>query len=245
MVFLTAMIVVFMLLYQKKLDMVQREKESIRFESEQILLTSKIEIRELTIEEVSRDFHDNIGQQLAFLQYILRKESEKLPEMFVLKESLELTEKITGEFRAAIRTLNAKVLEREGIVEALREFAHHLEKSGSIKVNFSSNAEDLDLSPSTKLILYRIVQEAVSNALKHADCSELNLSVISDVTTQEIRIVDNGKGFATMDLRATNGINNMQKRAQLIGAKFLIRNPESGGTEVLITYQNPNGTKDH
>lgn len=103
-------------------------------------------------------------------------------------------------------------------------------KAGGIKLNWILN-EDADLGElrhETALHLLRIVQEAITNAMRHAQCSEINLVIESLDGKACIRVEDNGMGMG--NAKAGRGTGNMRKRAQKIGADLIVQSSEHGVT---------------
>lgn len=92
------------------------------------------------------------------------------------------------------------------------------------------------LGPSEALNLFRICQEAIANALKHAECSELRITIAGSLSAYKIAVADNGKGFDQNAVNADlqNGLENMRFRAGEIGAELTIAGVASSGTEIRI-----------
>ena len=83
--------------------------------------------------------------------------------------------------------------------------------------------------------IYRIIQEAVNNAIKYAEASLISVKIHSKNDVVEIEVNDNGKGFNMATVELGNGINNMKKRAEEIKAKLIIGSLENKGTQIKLT----------
>jgi signal transduction histidine kinase len=82
--------------------------------------------------------------------------------------------------------------------------------------------------------IYRIIQEAINNAIKYAEASMIKVDILKQDKNIQFKITDNGKGFEKNNLKQGNGLNNMKKRAKEIGADIDIDSQLNKGTEVLI-----------
>ncbi|MDZ7767195.1 MAG: ATP-binding protein [Melioribacteraceae bacterium] len=96
-----------------------------------------------------------------------------------------------------------------------------------IKVH-SDDAEKAPLSAVEMLNLFRITQEAIQNAVKHAEAPEINVELNSQKSTVNLIISDNGKGFNLAEVKAGNGLESMQKRCEDCGGDFDITSSETG-----------------
>ena len=84
--------------------------------------------------------------------------------------------------------------------------------------------------------MYRIIQEAVNNAVKYAQAKQIIVHLKEENSVLFFNITDDGKGFSVAEVHLGNGLNNMQKRASEIGAEIIIDSKENQGTTVLIKY---------
>jgi signal transduction histidine kinase len=194
---------------------------------------------------ISRDLHDNLGAQLS---HIVRsaewlsthkngeKSVEKTEEKTLLEGINESAKQSMTTLRDSIWTLNKEHITVEDFVERFKKFAQHQVKSSpqiSLKIKEKIQKNNT-LSPEQSLQIYRILQEALNNALKYANATEINITLQStdnQLITCEIK--DNGIGF---DVEAAqnkgNGLENMTRRAEGIGAEFNIESNGKKGTVV-------------
>ena len=187
---------------------------------------------------IGQDLHDGVCQNLAAIDCAtecLRKELETggLPQAAMAAKIQKYLKETIVEARNLARGIFPVQVEKDGLVSALRDLATkaNFVREGSVQFRAS---EDIRMGDSqVALHLYRIAQEAVSNAARHANCShiELNLSVRDGELT--LTIADDGEGFQK-DANASEGIGmrTMRYRAQLIGANIVIRRGLERGTIV-------------
>lgn len=193
--------------------------------------------------EISRELHDNIGSQLTFiissldnlssLRYSTEETQQKLEQLG------SFTKTTISEFRDAIWAMNKEAISFEDLKARTYNFIENAQLySKGIDFVFDSGDPKKvpHLSSSTGINLYRIIQEAVNNAMKHAQPSSIIVSLL--VTKDETKLIirDNGIGIDLQKISNGNGVFSMQKRATEINANLLIKNDD--GTIVEVTLSN-------
>ncbi len=227
---------------QQKLKNNQLKKE---IELKEALL--KIETQNRLQEQrlrISRDLHDNIGAQLTFiissldnLKYGFKIDDEKLTSK--LKRISSFTTDTMYELRDTIWAMNKNEITFEDLQSRISNF---IEKANlfSEKSEFSfkvlnTSIYNIKLSSIEGMNIYRIVQEAVNNAIKYAEAKEINVNVSSIDQVLHINISDNGKGFDIVSVELGNGITNMKKRAKEIEAELEIESILDLGTTIKLS----------
>ena len=231
----------YLLYNQQKLKNRQLKKESelkealIKIESQ-----NKLQEQRLTI---SRDLHDNIGAQLTFiissienLQYGFKITNEKLANK--LTSISEFTKETIYELRDTIWAMNKNEISLEDLQIRISNF---IDKANTVSVkttfefNIDSNISKTRQFTSVKgMNIYRIIQEAINNAMKYADATTISVEVKQINDKMTFSIVDNGGGFDKTKVVLGNGLNNMKKRTQDIGAELIIDSEVNKGTSVLL-----------
>ncbi|MCW5520015.1 sensor histidine kinase [Aureitalea sp. L0-47] len=192
---------------------------------------------------ISRDLHDNIGSQLTFI--ISSVDNLK----FGLKDgSTAVTDKLGGisrfasetiyELRDTIWAMNKNSITFEDLQVRISNFIEKArESSSNIEFDFSISEEipkDHKFTSIVGMNLYRIIQEAVNNALKYSEGTLIRVKISGDPSAIKIEISDDGKGFDPAAISMGNGIRNMRKRAQDIKAKINITSDDNEGTKVKL-----------
>lgn len=208
--------------YQYIVSLKQKHELQIQFEQE--VNKAQLEIQEQTIENIGRDLHDNLGQLLVVAK--LQISSNKIPE------SKETITNALAEMRNIAKSLNPDYVQKFGLAQAIQ---HDLKRISHIETEWYYDEEPHQISNSVSLILYRIVQEFITNSLKYAQCSKISVRLRMNNSTFVLNLADNGKGFV-YDLNNTGtGIGNIKKRAELIGAKALITSSIGNGTTLEVS----------
>jgi PAS domain S-box-containing protein len=223
--------------------------EQKRAEQARSNLAERLELaREDERRNLALRLHDDTGQDMVAatirLQLLEQKLAAMLPAESPILVEVNSLEKLVRSSQRSIRqmahVLHPYVLERFGLSEALRSFTHELSaftqpSSATISLDIASDFPRLDLKIETTL--YRIVQEAVTNALKHSGADSISLRLHMKGKLAVIIIEDNGCGINEMRIRSEGGIGlaSIRERAKLIGAVLNITSRDEKGTKVVLT----------
>ena len=190
---------------------------------------------------ISRDLHDNIGSQLTFiissidnLKYISKDVNEKL------KDKLSSISSFTGttihELRDTIWAMNKNEITVEDLHARILSFIEKA-KVAAPDTKFES-VYDIDKNSSFSSLVgmnvFRVIQEAINNAIKYADAKNITIKLYKQKEKFIVSIVDNGKGFNIKEVELGNGLSNMEKRMNEIGAIVSINSIENTGTEIKL-----------
>jgi two-component system NarL family sensor kinase len=240
---LAGFIIYFFAQYRKKqlFFIINQEKQELFFKQE--LLNTRIEVQEQTMQTIGADLHDNIGQLLGLISLTLGSIEITEPDKAQKKidDISTLNSKAIIELRALGKLLEGRQILKNGLVAAIREEVDWLEKSGKFQVMFDAfgflqaNEQERDL------MIFRIVQEAFSNIVKHASASQINVGLTHKNTGLEVIISDNGKGFDTnQEIHSVKGIglSNIYKRVQLMEGNFEMKSSPGQGTYLKISIPN-------
>jgi len=194
---------------------------------------------------LSRELHDGIGQmltaiklQVESLDTSLKKNGQELPNMNPLKSLITQT---IQEARNVSNNLMPTVLSDFGLIPALKMLADTQAENSPIEVIFHTNLADVRFDKNTEIGLYRITQEAVSNAIRHAKPHQITIELFEKDNFLHLLVFDDGKGFRTPrqrrqeTVRTSQGIHNMQERAALLNGRFKINSAPDKGTKVQVS----------
>jgi signal transduction histidine kinase len=156
-----------------------------------------------------------------------------------VNEIVELIDQAITMTRGFARGLNPVRLEADGFVFALSELAINVEKLFGIVCRFEYADMILIHDNAMSTHLYRIVQEALNNAIKHGRADTVTVMLRQEGTTCILTVQDNGLGIGNIVHQGKGiGLNIMQYRASMIGASLDVRNAELGGTILTCSFQN-------
>jgi signal transduction histidine kinase len=120
-----------------------------------------------------------------------------------------------------------------GLVKAIENEMELISKTGEIQASLEVKGAAALISPQRELLLFRTVQEALNNCLRHSECQQLHILVIFDEPFIELTVRDNGKGFIVEEPRYGTGIRTMKNRMKLLGGELQILS-QQGGTSVTM-----------
>lgn len=149
--------------------------------------------------------------------------------------ALNLVVDSVGEVRSISHNMMPNSLLKNGLGKAVRNFLDNLNQQ-KLKVQLFTDGLNKPLKSNTEIFLYRIIQECVNNVLKHANASELNISILVDEHMVDVTIEVNGRGFNPSQLseKAGIGISNIQKRVQFLKGEIHWDSQVGKGTTVVI-----------
>lgn len=221
----------------------QQEMAEGQLRYEQSLMHSHLEMQEAIMRKISQEIHDNVGQvlSLAKLNITMVHSGNKAVEELIITE--ELLTKAINDLRDLSRSLHGERVRQLGLTEALKHELNILSRSTGISVQFIYHGEELMLNDEQVVVAFRMVQEALSNVMRHARATELYCHVYRSGPYCHIHINDNGVGFRPEAVSpGTRGLGllSMEQRASIVKGHVKIRSVPGQGTDVIIAlHQNP------
>jgi signal transduction histidine kinase len=201
-----------------------------------------LSISEETQQRIGRELHDDLGQHLMGVAFMSQVLSQKLKD--AKREEMQDAAKITALVNEAMsRTrllahgLYPAELNEKGLCRMMEKFAGYVEGIYRIDCDFFCQSGCRVDDPETAINLFRITQEAVTNAVKHGHAQHISLSVSSSASGQiTLEILDDGCGIADEKVADGSGLGmrTMRYRAELIGALLEVAARDNGGTRVAV-----------
>ncbi len=198
-----------------------------------------LEAQEMERRRVARELHDSVSQLLASTRYRLHGLRSGLPESHQARAALveEIVDKALAEVRRISRGLRPSELDDLGLGAALRALADDFRTRTGVVVAFRQPGPGLRLPAGIEEVIYRIVQEALTNIEKHARACRVDLRVTVAGRHVRLRIRDDGRGFSSVAKGAPAaglGLGHMRERAELVGGKFSLTSTQGRGTEIIV-----------
>lgn len=233
------------LLYQFRIRQLSQEQKLIELKQEfdKSMLESRINTQEETFQQIAREIHDNIGMSLTVAKLNLRLmavpdgEEQKQYHQTVLEQ----LDKAILDLKDISRSMNPDIIRHLGLPKAIEQELAAIRRSGVYRVRFSVTGDIHALTLEREIVLYRVVQEALNNSLKHAKADTLTVTMDYGADTLMVSIADNGKGFDTDTLarqrssERSTGFFNMEQRCITLHGELRVDSAPGEGTTVHIS----------
>lgn len=211
----------------------EKEKQNSKIST----LTALLEGQEQERGRLARDLHDGLGGLLSGtklqLSYLDPHQSETIEDG--ISKSIKQIDGAVEELRRVAHNLMPDLLVKYGLEVAIQEFASRISNSAlDIHTEFINYRNSL--SEEKQLIIYRIIQELVNNAIKHADASEIIIQISQEESVLNLTVEDNGKGFdqKVLNVKKTAGFHNIESRVQFLKGTMNIISELNIGTSIEL-----------
>jgi signal transduction histidine kinase len=234
-----AIAVIFSLVIQKQRQVKARlERQRLEFHYSQSLLNTKIEVQEATLTMLSQELHDNINQVLTAGVMQLSAAADHIQDdagRELMDKAKKTVKSAISNIRLLSHSLNTGMVEHRDTEDAIQSELTRIEAFSNITCTLQSE-EEQDLPPEQRLLLFRIVQEALQNILKHARAANIRVEISSTPTLYRLMISDDGVGFDLTDglIASSLGMRNLHERAALMKGTLLIDSAPGKGTTLDV-----------
>jgi len=224
---------------------IRKQNRSREKKNQHDILESQIEMQEQTFQKISSEIHDNISLTLSLSKIYLHDldytDHADLSDKIHL--STCLIKKAIDDLNTLSKSLNPDSFEKFGLIRSIEELVKDIHKAELFKIKFNVKGIPHSQGADYELILFRMIQESLNNVIRHANATEVSITLDYEKTSLSVRIRDNGTGFKTENTTFNNngsGLGNMKKRAQMINAQLFIDSQPQNGTliKILIPHSN-------
>lgn len=234
--FAVTIIILFITIRKKQLKN-KIERQMLQHQYQTQLLQTRLEVQEQSFKHFSEEIHDNVGQILTLCKLQLHQmevqwTDQKFQEL--IANSTQLLAKALTDLRSISHTMNGNFVNRLGLKEALEKELKYIATGKQIQTDLTVSGERMPIGKEKELLIFRIAQEAIANALKHAAPSLITIALIYEPSVFTIKAIDNGGGFDADTVQANLGWNNMQTRARLLNGNIIIDSVKEKGTTVTL-----------
>lgn len=232
---LCTLIVAIIYNYQKKQLLYLKNIEDLNAKHQSSILASRLEIQEQTFKNISKDIHDNIGKKLTLAKLNLNNldflNAQELKN--AVTETVDMITESMEDLRDISRSMSSDIIKCDGLIEGIKFEALQLKKLKIYTVKIEVLGEVAFLPSYAELVIFRIVQEALNNIVKHASATEISIRLIYQDDNLTLEIKDNGIGFSEPDFVIKKmGLVNIKKRTRLLQGKCTFFN--EGGACITV-----------
>jgi signal transduction histidine kinase len=220
--------------------------------AEDALRTSQRELQELSgsligaqegeRRRIARELHDDFSQTLALLNVEMELVRQKLPESNRelrprIEQLADRVRRLSSAMHELSHELHPLKLEQLGLAPAIRSLCKEVSQAHQLKVDFLADNLLAAIPPDTALCLYRVVQEALRNVVRHSGAQRAEVHLQQSDDAISLRIVDAGSGFDAASLEGEHGLGfiSMRERLRLVGGKIDIDSQPSRGTRIVVS----------
>jgi len=236
-------IVTILFLYKKKQFAYYKTIEELKLDYEKNLLHTQLEIQEQTLQHISREIHDNINLSLTLAKLNLNTFDWNHPvkAKHKIDSSLQQISKAIVDLSDLSKGMNSELIINQGLIEVLKKETIRLRELNLFELDYVVTGNPVFMDSQKELVIFRIIQEALNNIIKHAGATSVKLSLEYNFDHIDVLIADNGRGFCkdaveqNKNKESNAGLTNMQKRAALFNGRTIIDSALNSGTSIFVT----------
>lgn len=227
--------ILFVVFYQKKRMQEEVKKQRLEIDYQRKMLRIALEMQENERRRISKDLHDDVGMMLMTLRIGLSSQSNN-----DFSELIQLVDKTHESVQKISWDLMPSTLENFGLFQSLQEMCERLSLHKTTTVSYNEEGKRLSLDKDQELLVYRIVQEATTNSLKHSHAPQIDVNFLWTKNSLFFTIADDGLGFDLSSIknkipgRHGLGLYNLENRVALLGGELTLKKNEPSGTVVSV-----------
>jgi two-component system sensor histidine kinase UhpB len=197
--------------------------------------TYALQAQEAERERLARGLHDEVGQSMTavLLQLKRLQGSATAEQQPLLNEAQEVVKTSLDDVRRLAQELRPEALDHLGLTSALDSLASTFQQRTELRVQRTFERELPPLDPTVELVIYRVAQESLTNVARHAQATEVSLSLERGNDSVVLRVVDDGRGFAPDHIDG-GGLRSIRERALIVGGAAAIKPGPRSGVEVRL-----------
>ena len=195
---------------------------------------------------IARELHDDFSQRLALLSVDLERFRDQLPDSSenlsqCLETPLQRTKELSSDLHRLSHQLHPSALEQLGLVAAIKTYCEELSGQHEMHIELAHHEVPTQLPKDVALCLYRIVQEALRNVIKHSGAQTARVELSGTAEELALQISDTGTGFDSGSVQARRGLGllSMRERLRLVGGKISVERLEPNGTRIEVRVPIP------
>ena len=233
---LSIFIVLFVIRYKQRQKEYEKEKAFLEAQKVFEVTKAQLEISEDIMKNISLEIHDNVGQLLSLAKISIQSvTADNFKE-----QTTHTTETLTraiGVLRHLSKSLNGNFIRENGLIESLEREVNAINGSGKLKCEFECDMHEKSISDNNEVILFRCIQEAINNCMKHAEAKLLKIAIGSYQDMLQVVVQDDGKGIPEEFLNGSAdglGMRSMRDRMNMIHGNFILASNPDQGTKIIF-----------
>nr|MBP9740519.1 sensor histidine kinase [Chitinophagaceae bacterium] len=225
-------------LYRHKKQQQEALLQQELYKQQQLAVVSILEAEEKERKRIAAELHDGVGQTMTAawmnMQSALNDNSNEQNKKQIFENALKLLDESCKELRVVSHNMMPNVLLQKGLVNAVKDFLSQINKQG-ININIESDGLNKIIPAHVEAVLYRVIQESVNNVIKHANATQLFITLYNETDGIDVMIEDNGKGFNKKNIKSDGiGLQNIESRIKYLKGEIEWDTSEGNGTVISI-----------
>jgi two-component system, NarL family, sensor kinase len=223
--------------FERRKQLQRRKFTLLRSKLDQELKAARFEIQEQVVKYVSAEIHDHLKASIALAKFNLSclvKDYGEENEKKILN-AVDLLSTVYEDLGRISRSLNIDQINSDGLIAVLEREIDRVKSTGKLEVETDFKGKMIFLDDDKEFLIFRIIQEAIGNIIKHAEAKKITLMLSYLPEKLELMIKDDGKGFIYPIKRNQSsgaGLENMKGRVEAMGGRFLIRTEPGKGASI-------------
>jgi signal transduction histidine kinase len=212
-----------------------------RIREQEIRMNAVFEAQEEERRRIARELHDGVGQTITAIRMNYLSFATKVPDNEMtpgFKKIEEMLDNAGKEVRSISHQMIPRELEQFGLVPAIEGMLHLNLEHASIQYQFEHSGFNGRINPQTELVLFRILQELISNVIKHSEATTLNVQLVKLKSHVALTVSDNGVGF-DVEQKEKNGIGLLNIASRVDGIKGHLHYESAPGEGTTVTIRIP------
>jgi two-component system NarL family sensor kinase len=231
--------IMYVVLQKRKQFRHKLEKQELEHTFQNELLQTRLEVQEQSLKYFSEEIHDNVGQILSIAKLHLYKIAKNTTDASIqtnAKQGTELLTKAISDLRTISHTANGGMVLNADLEESIQKELSYITSAKNINCTFNTRGDSYHLGQEKNLLLFRIVQESIANALKHGDPRSIDIDLEYQPEKLIVSIADDGVGFDVNEKKADAGmgLSNMSTRIALLQGNLAINSVKGEGTTIKL-----------
>lgn len=237
-VIISSGIILFFHYSRRKIIEKEKEKATLKINHQQKILQTSIAIQESERKRIAQDLHDAISAKLNVVSLttnvLLANKNNTQKQQEALNHILNITTTTLESSRKIAHDLMPPILEKFGLKAALEELFEEFTKTTNVEIEH--NVEELKLSETNQLHIFRILQELINNSIRHGKADELVVFIEQNAQGFVLQYQDNGVGFDTSDISKKSGIGlqNIKSRVKILNGLLHVESKQNNGSQFII-----------
>ena len=227
-------------LFRNRQKIIQKRRlDEERWAQQESRTKAVIEAEERERQRIARELHDGVGQQLSAARLHLsalegKFEPTQLKEKILLTNAISMMDDAVREVRSVAHSMLANALLKQGLTGAIRDFIQKINSGGLIKIELEISGLDNKLDPTIESMLFRIIQEIMSNIIRHSGANQVTIQLHRQESELVLMVEDNGIGFNPAEISSGAGMQNMRSRVEYINGSLVVDSSPGRGTTVSV-----------